>query len=280
MKQSEKNIAETYFQSKNGEKVFYRNWKAKYDPKALVIIVHGLNSHSGYYKNFAEVLNQSNYEVFAMDLLGRGNSQGERYYIPDFNIIINDIDKMVNVAKAAYQNLPVFILGHSAGGVFADLYALHHQHKLKGLISESFAFQLPAPGFALFFIKMLAYIIPHKKLIQLKNEDFSRDMAVVDKMNNDVLLISEKQPAKTMQQLLHAGKVLKKGMKIINLPLLIIHGTADKATNYEGSRYFYDNVTSEDKELKLYEGHYHDLLNDYDKEIVTQDIIDWLNNRK
>lgn len=279
MKQSENNIIETSFQSKKGEKIFYRNWKAQTNPKAMFIIVHGLNSHSGYYENFAKELNQNNYAVFAMDLLGRGNSQGERYYIPDFNIIIEDIDKMVNLAKAEYLNLPLFLLGHSAGGVFANVYALHQQHKLKGLISESFAFQLPAPEFVLFFIKMLAYIIPHKKLIRLKNEDFSRDMAIVEKMDNDILLTDEKQATKTMQQLLYAGKVFKKEMKKINLPLLIIHGTSDKATHYEGSRYLYKNVSSEDKELKLYEGHYHDLLNDSGNEIVTKDIIEWLDNR-
>ena len=98
-------------------------------------------------------------------------------------------------------------------------------------------------------------------------------------MDIDPLLENEKQPAKTMQQLLLAGEYLKKKMPEIKVPLLILHGTADKATDPEGSEYFMENASSADKQLKLYEGHYHDLLNDKDNNIVIRDILLWLNER-
>ena len=171
------------------------------------------------------------------------------------------------------------MLGHSVGGVFASVYAVQFQHKLQGLISESFAFQVPAPDFALAVLKGLSHIIPHTRVVQLKNEDFSRDKAVVETINNDPLLAKEKQPAKTMQQLVLAAGYLKKEMPRIKLPLLILHGTADHATELAGSQYYLDHASSHDKALRLYSGHYHDLLNDLGRETVMADMVEWLNAR-
>lgn len=267
------------FSNNQGKRVFYRNWINGSKPKGIVVIVHGLNSHSGYYHNFAEQLNENNYEVYALDLYGRGESEGERFYISDYHDVIADIDQLVDIARCEHATQPIFLLGHSAGGVFASVYAVHHQAKLRGLIAESFAFHLPVPGFALAVMKLLSHIIPHTRLIKLNNEDFSRDKSVVERMNNDPLLANEKQPVKTMQQLLLAGDYLKKQMPEISLSLFVLHGTADKATNPSGSQYFIENASSTDKQLKLYEGHYHDLLNDKYKAIIVNDIRRWLNER-
>jgi acylglycerol lipase len=270
---------ESIFSNNKGQNIFYRSWIINGKPKGIVLIVHGLNSHSGYYQNFATQLNENNYEVYAIDLLGRGKSDGERYYISDYKEIIADIDLLLNIAKSTHPTVPIFLLGHSAGGVFASVYTVSHQTKLKGLISESFAFQVPAPGFALAVIKFLSHIIPHTRLVKLNNADFSRDKSIVERMNNDPLLANEKQPTKTMQQLLLAAEYLKKEMSEIRLPLLILHGTADKATEPSGSKYFMEHASSTDKQLKLYEGHYHDLLNDKYNGIIIKDIIRWLNER-
>lgn len=265
--------------SNSGQKIFYRNWKASTTSKAVIVLVHGLNSHSGYFEPFAEHLIQQGFEVYAIDHVGRGNSEGERYYIPDYQAVIADIDQLVEIARNAHPSLPLFLFGHSAGGVLASVYAVKFQNKLKGLISESFAFQIPAPDFALVVLKFLGNFIPHTRVIQLKNEDFSRDKAVVSAMNSDPLIAGEKQPAKTMQQFILAAAYLKKEMPNITIPILILHGTEDHATRPEGSRYYYDHVSSQDKTLKLYEGHYHDLLNDLDKEVVIKDVLEWLEKR-
>ncbi|MCC8408548.1 alpha/beta hydrolase [Mucilaginibacter sp. UR6-1] len=274
------NLKTSTFLNRSGQHIFYRNWiPGDGKPKGIVIIIHGLNAHSGYYHSFALQLVDINYQVYAIDLRGRGRSQGERYYISDYNDILNDIDQLVDIAKGTDPSLPVFMLGHSAGGVFASVYAVQHQEKLDGLICESFAFHLPAPAFALATIKLLSYIFPHLRLVKLNNADFSRDPAMVYKLNSDPLLADEKQPAKTMQQLLLAGGYLKNNMSVIRVPVLILHGLADKATKPGGSEYFMEKVSSADKQLKLYEGHYHDLLNDKDKGIVISDIKQWLNER-
>ncbi|MDH7460689.1 lysophospholipase [Chitinophagaceae bacterium 26-R-25] len=267
----------TTFLSEDGMSVFYRNWKSANQPKAIVVIAHGFNSHSGYYEWTAEQLASNNYEVYAIDFPGRGKSDGERYYIADYNAFVTELNKLVDIAQAAHPNLPTFLLGHSAGGVLSAVYVLGYQNKLSGFICESFAFQVPAPDFALAVLKGLSHVFPHAHVLKLKNEDFSRNPEVVDFMNNDPLIDNEVQPTKTVQQLVLADEKLKSEIPTITLPLLIMHGTLDKATKPSGSQFFYENSTSADKTLKLYEGHYHDLLNDIDKEVVMNDILDWLN---
>jgi alpha-beta hydrolase superfamily lysophospholipase len=98
-------------------------------------------------------------------------------------------------------------------------------------------------------------------------------------MNNDPLIMGESQPAQTSKVIIDAASRLNEEFPLIKLPVLILHGTADKATNPSGSQFFYDTTGSTDKTLKLYEGHYHDLLNDVDKEVVIADINDWINAR-
>lgn len=267
------------FVSEEGLNVSYRNWKSDNTPKAIIIFAHGFNSHSGYFQWPAEQLTAANYEVYAIDFPGRGNSDGERYYIADYNQFVKELDKLVDIAQAAYPNLPTFLLGHSAGGVLSSIYTLEHQDKLSGFICESFAFQVPAPDFAVAVLRGLSHLFPHAHVLRLKNEDFSRDQQVVDFMNNDPLIAHEVQPTKTVQQLSLADERLKAEMPTIKLPLLILHGTEDKATKPGGSQYFYDTASSADKTLKLYKGHVHDLLNDLDKEIVFHDILEWLNSR-
>jgi alpha-beta hydrolase superfamily lysophospholipase len=158
----------------------------------------------------------------------------------------------------------------------ACLYTLKHQTELAGLISESFAFQVPAPDFALAVFKGLEHIAPHAHVLHLKNEQFSRDPAVVRAMNDDPLIAGETQPTRTLAELVRADERLKQGFSQMKLPLLIIHGTADEAARPSGSQLFYDTAGARDKTLKLYEGVFHDPLNDLGHEKALADITAWL----
>ncbi|GAB4020955.1 alpha/beta hydrolase [Spirosoma migulaei] len=210
---------------------------------------------------------------------GGNKKTDKRYYIADYQQFVQELDKLVAIAQSNHPGLPTFLLGHSAGGVLSSIYVLEHQDKLKGFICESFAFQVPAPDFAVAVLKGLSHLFPHAHVLRLNNEDFSRDQAVVEFMNADPLIANEVQPTKTVQQLSLADERLKTNMSAIQLPLLILHGTADKATRPSGSQYFYDHASSADKTLKFYDGHCHDLLNDLNKELVMGDILAWLTDK-
>ena len=263
----------------SGLRIFFRSLRPKTKPRAVVIIVPGFNAHSGYYKWVAEQLVATGLAVYAVDLRGRGNSDGERFYVDSFEDYVSDVEAVVKVAKSRDSNLPLFLLGHSAGGVVSCLYTLDHQTELAGLICESFAHELPAPDFALAVFKGLGYLAPHAHILHLPNERFSRDPKVVEAMNEDPLIAHETQPTRTMAALVRADERLKKEFSQITLPVLILHGSVDKNTNPSGSQHFYDKVGSVDKTLKLYEGGFHDLLNDVDKRTVMQDIQDWIGAR-
>jgi alpha-beta hydrolase superfamily lysophospholipase len=264
------------FTSTGGVNIFFRTWRPSDKPRGVVVIVPGFNSHSAYYAWAAGQLVRSGLAVYALDLRGRGKSDGERFYVDQFADYVSDVAGFVALAKSQEPGLPAFLLGHSAGGVVACVYAIDNQAQLAGLICESFAFQVPAPDFALAVLKGLSHVAPHAHVLRLKNEDFSRDPGVVAAMNADPLIAHETQPTRTVAAMVIADERLKKEFPRITLPLLIVHGTADKATRPSGSQLFYDQAGSSDKTLKLYEGHFHDMLNDVDKEIVIADITAWI----
>jgi acylglycerol lipase len=262
--------------SSNGLNLFYRCWRPSGTPRAVVVIVPGFNSHSGYYTWVAERLVEKGLAVYAIDLRGRGKSDGERFYVQQFADYAADVGALMSLVKANEPNLPVFLLGHSAGGVVSCLYTLDHQQELAGLVCESFAFKVPAPDFALAVFKGLSHLAPHAHVLHLKNADFSRDPAVVEAMDHDPLIAHETQPTQTLAEMVRADERLEREFADVTLPLLILHGTNDKATRPSGSQQFYETASSRDKTLKLYEGGYHDLLNDTDRDVVIADISAWL----
>ena len=268
--------AEERIESGGGLKIFVRSWRPDSAVRGVVVIVHGFNSHSGEYGWVAEQLGARGFAVYAGDLRGRGKSDGERFFVNSLDEWVSDVAAVMTLARSRERGLPVFLLGHSAGGVISCVYTLEHQPELAGLICESFAHELPAPDFALAVFKGLSHVAPHAHILRLKNEDFSRDPDVVRAKNTDPLLAHEIQPTQVLAELVRADERLRREFPLITLPVLILHGTADKATRPSGSQRFHDNAGSRDKTLKLYDGHFHDLLNDVDKEIVMNDISVWV----
>lgn len=259
--------------------IFVRSWQPASQARGVVVICHGVNSHSGYYRWAAERFVSTGLAVYALDLHGRGQSDGERFYLDKISDYVHDVHTVVALAKSRHVGLPVVLLGHSAGGVISCVYTLEHQAELAGLICESFAFQVAAPDFALAVVKGLSHLAPHAHVLKLPFKDFSRDPKVVEAMNDDPLIAGEVQPTKTVAELVRADERLKEEFPLITLPVLILHGTADKVTNPKGSQLFFDTAGSSDKTLKLYDGHAHDLLNDIGKEQVMDDIQGWIDAR-
>ncbi len=271
--------SEHSFAGKDGLNIAYKAWSAVGTPRGVLVIVPGFNSHSGYYGWVASNLAADGLAVYAVDLRGRGKSDGERFYIDSFGDYASDVDGLVKLAIAANPGLPLYLLGHSAGGVVACIYTLEHQTQLAGLICESFAYQVPAPDFAIAALKGLSHLAPHAHVLKLANKDFSRDPVVVAAMDADPLIANETQPTKTVAEMARADDRLKQSFGQFTLPVLILHGTEDKATRPSGSQFFYDHAGSTDKTLQLYDGHVHDLLNDIGKEQVLADITSWIDAR-
>ena len=269
-------MTEEMFESKGGVKIFVRSWLPPTVARAVVVLVHGFKSHGGLFEWTAEQLAMRGFAAYALDLRGQGRSEGERLFVESFGDYVADVAGVVALSKARHSGAPAFVLGHSAGGVVCCLYALDHPREISGLVSESFAHELPAPDFALAVLKGLGHVLPHAHVLKLKAEDFSRDEAFVAQMKSDPLISKEGYEAQTVGELVRADERLKREFSRITLPVLILHGTGDRAAKAHGSQAFYDAAGSKDKTLKLYEGHFHDLLNDLDREQVMADITEWL----
>lgn len=268
------------FKGVGGLNIFGRAWRPEAQPpRALIVIAHGVNSHSGYYEWTAQQLTAAGFAVYAIDHRGRGQSEGERYYVETVDHYVEDLTTFIRLAKEREPGLATFLLGHSAGGVISCVYTLEHQPEIAGLICESFAFQVYAPDFALAVVKGLSHLAPHAHVLKLPIAEFSRDPAVVEAMRADPLIAGEVQPTITVAALVRADERLKQEFPLITLPVLILHGTTDKVTKPSGSQMFYEHAGSTDKTLKLYDGHAHDLLNDYGKETVLADIRGWVEAR-
>jgi acylglycerol lipase len=268
------------FKGVGGLNIFTRSWRPEgRTPRAVVVLAHGFNSHSGHYFWVAEQFLASGLSVHALDHRGRGKSDGERFYVEDVSEYVDDLNTFIDLVKSREPGLPVFLLGHSAGGIIACTYALDHQQELAGLICESFAYRVPAPDFVLAVIKGLSHLAPHAHVLKLPNDGFSRDPKVVEALNNDPLIAHEVQPTRTVAALVRADERLEKEFQRITLPVMILHGKSDKVTKASGSQQFFDRAGSQDKTLKLYEGYVHDLLNDIGKEVVMADIQSWIAER-
>lgn len=259
--------------------VLVRVWRPDAPPRALLAICHGFNAHGGQYQWVAEQMVAAGYAVYAVDLRGRGRSSGPRFYVERFDDYVADIAATIALARRRDRDLPLFLLGHSAGGVAACLYAIEHPFGLQGLICESFAFRLPAPAIALTLLKLFSRIAPRARVLRLKNVDFSRDPARVQWLDADPLIADEVQPTITVAALIRAGEQLDRDLPQVTTPILILHGTADKATQPAGSQLFFDAAGSSDKRLMLVEGGYHDLLSDIGKEATVQHIVAWISDR-
>lgn len=262
-----------------GLKLFVRSWHPEGKPSGTIVINHGFKSHSGYYEWAAGELTRNQLAVYALDMRGHGKSDGERLFVEKMSDWTDDLGKVVAFAKEREGASKTFILGHSAGGVVGCLYTLDHQAELAGFVCESFAHEVPAPEFALAILKGVGHIAPHAHVLKLKDEDFSRDPQFVERMKNDPLIPKERYEAQTVAELVRADERLRNEFSRITLPILVLHGTADRAAKPHGSQVFHDRAGSKDKTLKLYEGYFHDLLNDVGKERVMADVSEWLRTR-
>ncbi|UJR82822.1 alpha/beta hydrolase [Sandaracinus amylolyticus] len=263
--------------SKDGTKIFTRAWRPTGPARAVVVLVHGFKAHGGLYEWTGTQLAKRGFAAYALDLRGHGRSEGARLWVESFQKYLDDVDAVVSMARGREPGLPIFVLGHSAGGVISCGYVLEHQDELAGFVCESFAHEIPAPDVALTLIKGLDRIAPGLHLLKLEDEGFSRDPEFVARMKSDPLIERQGYPAHSVAELVRADERLKKGdFTEITLPILVIHGTADRVTRPSGSQRFEQMAGSRDKTLILYDGHYHDLLNDVGREQVLDDVVSWI----
>ena len=271
--------AEGSFEGTAGGKIYWRTWAAD-SPVAQVVIVHGYGEHGDRYTRLAERLNAEGISGWANDHRGHGRSEGHRGVVT-VDEAVEDVDRMVEMARTDNSGVPIFMFAHSMGGTIGLRYAIDHQDKLNGLVLSSAAVSLEGleiPGLQRKVITLLSKVAPRLPANRLPFEGISRDPDELQIYMDDPLVYKGAQPAKTVVEILDAMEALPEEVDQLRIPLLVIAGSADPIVPADGSRDIAGRAGSADKESIIYEGHVHELINEplEDREKVTQDIVDWL----
>jgi alpha-beta hydrolase superfamily lysophospholipase len=264
------------FSGGGGLELYCRRWRSDGTPKAVLLIVHGHGEHSGRYGNVADWFVPRGYTVYAFDLRGHGHSQGSRGVLQSFGDYREDVRALLDVVHEAEPGRPVFLMGHSLGGLIVLDYVLHDPSGLNGVVASGPV--LCPPGISpllLWLSKVLARVWPSLVLESgLDTSALSRDTAVVDAYVNDPLVHS-KGSARLASEMMDAVEWTQAHAADMALPCLIVHGSEDRLCDPQASKVFVDNVTFADKERIEYEGYYHEVYNDLGKEQVFADIEEW-----
>jgi alpha-beta hydrolase superfamily lysophospholipase len=264
-----------------GRRIFWRSWAPDGGAvRAMIVLVHGLGEHSGRYDHVVARLVDAGYAVHAVDHRGHGRSDGPRAFIEDMDNAVADVDVLIDRAVAAQPGVPVFMLGHSMGGLIALRYALAHQDRLAGLVLSAALAQLDAVPKPLELVgRALSVIAPRAPLIAIDPELVSRDPAVVAAYRSDPLVHHGKIPARTAAQLADAVARFPSTVGAITVPTLILYGTADGLAPPAGSVMLGERIGAEDKTITAYDGLFHEILNEPEREAVLEDIVGWLGAR-
>jgi acylglycerol lipase len=246
-------------------------------PKAAVVLVHGICEHCRRYDYVTDKLNSFGYTVYRFDLRGHGRTGGERGYIKDYQDMIEDTEKVVTIAKKENPNIPIYMWGHSMGGFIAASYGIKYPNRLSGQILSGPPVKIMPPFDSLldFDYKSKAFDLIPNSLV----DKVSRDPEIVRLYKEDPLCLTEFTYQLMGEMFIRGGKDIMESVPTYNYPCLILHGSEDQIVNKETSNYFFGNIASKDKQLKIYDGLYHEVMNEPEKDTVLEDIHQWLQAR-
>jgi alpha-beta hydrolase superfamily lysophospholipase len=265
------------FEAADGMNLFEQWWRPEAEPKATLVIVHGYAEHSTRYTHVGEHLANQGFAVETFDLRGHGQSEGKRAFVRSFDQYLVDLEQFLERVRQRMKTKDMFLLGHSMGGAIVTLFAITRKPDVKGLILSGPALKISddISPFLVRLSSMIGMVLPHLPTIKLDSGGISRDPEIVKHYDNDPLVYRGGIPARTGAEITRATRMIEAEMETITLPMLILHGTDDRLADPEGSKSLNQRAQSQDKTLKLYEGYYHEVMNEPEKELVLADIVEW-----
>jgi acylglycerol lipase len=270
------------FEGRGGLWLHWRAWLPETDPRAHLVISHGAGEHGDRYERLADRLVADAFAVWASDHRGHGHSEGPQGIVDRFRNAVADLDAVVDLANLERPGRRIFMLGHSMGGAIALDYALRHQDKLAGLILSAPAAALDQDSAATrIAAKVLSELVPGLPVHELDTSGISRDPDELRAYEQDPLIDRGRMRARTVGELVTAFERFPEELPHLVIPVLVMHGTADRLTSPDCSRTIHERAGSLDKTLELYDGYYHELINEPhpERERVLARIASWLEER-
>lgn len=261
--------------------IYFQYWVPVKAPRALILLGHGAGEHSGRYADLAASFTGRGYVVAALDHHGHGRSAGQLGYADSFENYLSDLDSFQRSMVGQFAELPVFLLGHSMGGLIAALYLLRRQQVFNGAILSGplIETELQPGAVQTLLIRILAEVLPRLGVLKLDASGVSRDPEVVQHYVDDPLVFHGKMSVRMLRELFVGMKKIRMDASGITLPIMILHGEQDVMAAPKGSRFLYDSVGSEDKNLKIYPDLYHEIFNEPERAEVLADVLAWCDAR-
>lgn len=272
--------AEGTFKTVDGLELYEQWFVPDSEVKGTVVVVHGWAEHCGRYTHLAAALNENGYAVGMYDQRNHGKSAPDRPKgrIRKFDELWDDFEVFLERARQRNEGKPLFVFAHSMGGEVLVSYTIARQLDADGLLISGATMQISKEVSPL-MVKMagvVSKILPNVNTIVLDGDAISRDPEMVKLYNSDPLNYRGGVPALAGAEMNRIVKYIQANMEKIDVPILIMHGSADRLSDPQGSRDLYVRAKSADKTLKMYEGLYHEILNEPEKNEVMADMVQWL----
>jgi len=269
------------FNGEHGTEIYYQSWTPTGKPKAILVLAHGIGEHSGRYAHVADYFARMGYAFWACDHRGHGKSGGQRGHVNSFDEYLADLNRLIRIARESTPAPKTFLIGHSLGGLIAPLYAQEYPSELAGLILSAPAFRdkVKASPLTILLAKAVSPILPtFTAKTGLDANHLSRDREVVTKYVEDPM-VHGVVTARWFTEYRRAQDEAMKATSKLVLPTLVLQGGADGIVDASMTSEFFKKLVSPDKTLRVYDGFYHEVLNEPGKESVLRDIDAWLSAR-
>jgi len=260
-----------FFKGIRDTNIYYQCWLPEESPKAIILLVHGLVEHSGRYMNMVNYFVPKSYAVYGFDHIGHGKTPGQRTRIDQFKDFTDNIKIYFDHIQSWYQGLPIILFGHSMGGLISTNYLLDYQSELSAAVLSGPPLILP-DIVSRTVSGLIAKFAPWLGLLRINPNDVCRDQKVVQAYIDDPLVYNGRISAKLLTEIVKGMQRANDEANIINLPICIVHGGADKLADPAGSQMLFDKVSSKQKFIKIYDGLYHEVLNEPEHPEVLKDI--------
>lgn len=269
--------AEGTFWGALGGRTYWQSWTPE-SPLGVLVLVHGVSEHSSRYAHVAQRLNEAGYAVYGVDHRGHGRSSGTRGNLGRMAAAVADLHRVRRLAEEKVPDVPVFVLGHSLGGLIAlDYVTTSRADGLAGLALSGTAIDLSV-GTPLErrLAPVLSAVVPSLGIVALDFTMLSKDPDVVSAYRSDPLVYTGKVRARTGAETLLAITRVSRALAALTLPVLVMHGTEDRIASARGAQALTDSIGSDDKTLRLYDGLHHEIFNEPERERVLADLVEWL----